>query len=198
MVPINLPLQGLFHSILQWHHLGCCPICCEYNTCNILAMIWGSHGGEYEDGGLWHPGAHYLQYHPDGGSTDLSHTGKLIPVYMVLQPRKQPSAIFLITWALHYYTWNRTGCITMCTDVSCVCVRWALLIRRCISIASSLLTELNEDMQTCMDGLINCNFLPFILVHLSSHEDKEMTDEGMNVTAASSFGCYGSIQSQCF
>jgi hypothetical protein len=28
----------------------------------------------------------------DGGKTDLRHVVKLIPVYMVLQPRRQPSS----------------------------------------------------------------------------------------------------------
>jgi hypothetical protein len=32
-------------------------------------------------------------YRPDdGGSTDLSNVGKLIPVYTALQPRRQPSS----------------------------------------------------------------------------------------------------------
>jgi hypothetical protein len=31
----------------------------------------------------------------DGGSTDLWNVGKLIPVYTVLQPRRQPSSVWI-------------------------------------------------------------------------------------------------------
>jgi hypothetical protein len=47
-------------------------------------MIWGSHGGEYEDG-------------PDiGGSTDLWNVGKLIPVYTALEPKRLPPTYFIL------------------------------------------------------------------------------------------------------
>jgi hypothetical protein len=51
-----------------------------------ISKIWGSHGGEYEDGCL-------LGDRPDdGGSKDLWNVGKLLPDYTVLQPRRQPSS----------------------------------------------------------------------------------------------------------
>jgi hypothetical protein len=75
----------------------------------ITTMVRGSQGGEYEDGcflgcsaewtGLSFP-ALQRSYSPqsdrtdDGGSTDLRNAGKLTPVYMALQPRKQPSSLF--------------------------------------------------------------------------------------------------------
>jgi hypothetical protein len=35
--------------------------------------------------------------HPDDSvSKDLWNTGKLIPVYMVIEPRRQPSKIFIV------------------------------------------------------------------------------------------------------
>jgi hypothetical protein len=49
-------------------------------------MTWGFHCSDCEVGCLLgHPGV--------GGSTDLWNVGKLIPVCMVLQPRRQPSFV---------------------------------------------------------------------------------------------------------
>jgi hypothetical protein len=56
----------------------------------MLSRIWGSHGGEYEDGCLL--GDDLGDHRPDdGGSKDLWNVGKLLPDYTALQPRTQPS-----------------------------------------------------------------------------------------------------------
>jgi hypothetical protein len=39
-----------------------------------------------------------MKFIDDGGSVDLCNTGKLIPVYMVLQLRRQPSSGLLKTY----------------------------------------------------------------------------------------------------
>jgi hypothetical protein len=56
-------------------------------------------------------------------------------------------------------------------------------IWRCVSMTSSFLAALKEECHTCTDGLIMCKLLPWVLVHLSCHEDKSVIEE---VTAKSS------------
>jgi hypothetical protein len=60
-----------------------------------LSRIWGSYGGEYEDG----------DRPDDGGSKDLWNDGKLLPDYTALQPRRQPSSSYnLLEFTTKIYT----------------------------------------------------------------------------------------------
>jgi hypothetical protein len=57
------------------------------NNALHISEIWGSHGGEYEDGCLL-----VDECPDDGGSKHLWNVGKLLPDYTAQQPRRQPSS----------------------------------------------------------------------------------------------------------
>jgi hypothetical protein len=71
----------------------------------FLSMIWGSHGSEHEDGCLLVCSAVWTRSN-DGGSTDLWNTGKLIPVYTALQPRRQPFSVFFSFYFVSSNQWT--------------------------------------------------------------------------------------------
>jgi hypothetical protein len=76
-------------------------------------------------------------HHPDdGGSTDLWNFGRLLPVYMALQPRRQPSSQIL---SMKFQTRNL---VLICCAVSIrkvhphLDMKFKILLQHCINIVS--------------------------------------------------------------